>query len=136
MLPPIFLCLSLSFPESEISARVSGKTPKNLRLHRWLALFCPRLSPLSLLLLPNPCFRRILYPFSFSFRPGFRPSVPFPFSPGCECHLTHWSPEPGQCVVPPFLRWFHTASLYQGCPIDGGGRLNSSAPVRSRPSSA
>ena len=47
-------------------------------------------------------FRRILFPFSFSFCPGFRPSFPFPFSPGCECHLTHWSPEPGQRVVPPF----------------------------------
>ena len=59
----------------------------------------------------TPGFRRILFPFSFSFRPGFRPSFPFSFFPGCECHLTHWSPEPGQRVVPPFLRWFHTASV-------------------------
>ena len=52
----------------------------------------------------TPGFRRILFPFSFSFSfcPGFRASFPFPFSPGCECHLTHWSPEPGQRVVPLF----------------------------------
>ena len=89
--------------------RVSGKTPKNLRLDRWLALFCPRLSPLPFLLLQN--LRLPPDPFSlFLFLlPGLPPELsPFP---GCECHLTHWSPEPGQRVVPPFLRWFHPASV-------------------------
>ena len=117
MLLPIFLCLFLRFqsPRSlridcasvfvrvvSPVERVSGKTPKNLRLHRWLALFCPRLSPLPLLLLPNPRLSPDPFSFSFSFRAGFRPRFPFPFSPGCECLLTHWSPEPGQRVVPPF----------------------------------
>ena len=91
---------------------VSGKTPKNLRLHRWLALFCPRLLPLPLLLLPSPRLPPdplSLIP-SFFFRPGFRPSFPFSFFLDCECHFTHWSPKAGQRVVPPFLQWFHTAS--------------------------
>ena len=33
--------------------------------------------------------------------PGFRPAFPFFLSLGCECQLTHWSPELGQRVVPP-----------------------------------
>ena len=58
-----------------------------------------------------PGYRRT--PFSFtpflSF-PGLPPDLflfLFPF--GCECQLTHWSPELGQRVVPPFRR-FHTAT--------------------------
>ena len=83
--------------------RVSGKTPKNLRLHRWLALFCPRLSPLPFLLLPNPRLPPDpLSLFLFLLARASARAFPFPFSPGCECHLTHWSPEPGQRVVPPF----------------------------------
>ena len=94
-----------SFPESEISEdrllsvfvrvvspveRVSGKTPKNLRLYRWLILFCPRLPRLPFLLLPNPRLSPdpLLLPLSFPF-PGFRPTFPFFLSLGCECQLTH-----------------------------------------------
>ena len=48
--------------------RVSGKTPKNLRLHCWLALFCARLPPHSFMLLPN---LRLppdpFFPFTFPF---------------------------------------------------------------------
>ena len=125
VLPPISLCCFLRFhsPRSlrigcasvfirivSPVERVSGNTPKNLQLQRWLALFRPRLSPLPFFLLPSPGFRRIPFSFSFYFCAGFRPCVPFsPFS-GCEFHLTLWSPEPGQRVVPSFLRWLHTAS--------------------------
>ena len=60
---------------------VSGKTPKNLRLHRWLALFCPRLSPLSLLLLPNlPASAGSLSLFLFLLARASARAFPFPFS--------------------------------------------------------
>ena len=117
VLPPIFLCLFLRF-----------QSPRSLRIdcHQSLSgLFLPlSVSParprrtfgytvgwpfsardfrrFPFCCYRTPGFRRILYPFSFSFCPGFRPSFPFSFFPGCECHLTHWSPEPGQRVVPPF----------------------------------
>ena len=90
--------LFLSFPESEISEdrlpsvcvrvvspveRGSGKTPKNLQLYRWLVLFCPRLSPLPPLLLPNSRLSPDPFPLPLSFPfPGFSPDLslfPFPW---------------------------------------------------------
>ena len=123
---PDSLCFFLSFPESEISEdrlpsvfvrvvspveRGSGKTPKNLRLHCWLVLFYPRLAPLPFLLLPIARLSPDPLTFTpFLSFPGFRPTFPFFLSLGCECQLTHWSPELGQRVVPPFRR-FHTATV-------------------------
>ena len=117
--------LFLSFPESEISEdrlpsdfvrvvspfeRGSGKTPKNLRLYRWLVLSARGLRRFPFCCYRTPGYRRIPFPLPLSFPfPGFRPTLPFFLSPGCECQLTHWSPELGQRVVPPFRR-FHTAT--------------------------
>ena len=84
----------LLFPESEVSEnrlpsvfvravspveRVSGKTPKNLRLYRWLVLFCPRLSPLPFLLLPNLRLSPDPLPLPLFF-PSQAYARPFPFS--------------------------------------------------------
>ena len=118
VLPPIFLCLFRSFPESEISEdrlssvfvrvvspvkRVSGKTPKNLRLHRWLAPFLPAAFAASPFVATEPpASAGFLALFLFLFARASARAFPFPFSPGCECHLTHWSPELEQRVVPPF----------------------------------
>ena len=118
--------LFLSFPESEISEdrlpsvfvrvvspveRGSGKTPKNLRLYRWLVLSARGLRRFPFFCCyRTPGYRRIPFPLPLSFPfPGFRPTFPFFLSLGCECQLTHWSPELGQRVVPPFRR-FHTAT--------------------------
>ena len=125
MLPPILPWYIRSFPESEISEdrlpsvfvrvvspveRGSGKTPKNLRLYRWLVLSARGLRRFPFCCYRTPGYRRIPFPLPLSFPfPGFRPTFPFFLSLGCECQLTHWSPELGQRVVPPFRR-FHTAT--------------------------
>ena len=63
----------------------------------------------------TPGYRRIPFTFTpFLSFPGLSPYVSLFLSLGCECQLTHWSPELGQRVVPPFRR-FHTATNRTGC---------------------
>ena len=88
--------------------RVSSKTPKNLRLHRRLALFCPRLSPLPFLSLPNP--RLPPNPF-FPFVRASAPAFPFPLFLVVSAISLTGLPNQGSAWFPPFLRWFQTASM-------------------------
>ena len=71
-------------------------------------LFLPVAFAASLFVATKPRFPPDLSSYFLFLLPGLLPKLSL--FPGCECHLTHWSSEPGQRVVPPFSRWFHTAS--------------------------
>ena len=90
---PDSLLLFLSFPESEISEdrlpsvfvrvvspveRGSGKTPKNLRLYRWLVLFLPAACAAFLSFVATDCPAIAGSPFLY----------PFPFLPGLSPDLS------------------------------------------------